>query len=648
MFSGSAANAVLYPSHAVAVGICASFVSVIGHAWLSPKLEKRFKLYDTCGVHNLHGIPGILAGIFSIIFALGYEPESYGKTLYHIYPYFEGGPMEGDRNREIQALYQLAGMGTALASAIVGGLITGFILQIRILNQVDDPHTAHGDINYYAQSEFNFLSKVRPPEMIIRVLFVHHTSLGSDIHLSAQPQSWDSESVSELSGSFVMRQLIGNGTAAKEFHAIFFIICMMIDVVPLLIIGLSTAAADSLLDQVHLVEEPVAVCDSRNSNNSFIYCNGTLLMAVNFHELYNDSKTFVDMPMKHDPEYVLEKFNVEFGNVTIENIDKALLKAFVDDHFSPAGSEMLPCTPSDWHPQPSKLMAIADPQLREWALKLNAIWLSLCRKIDPAIESYSSRYSLLYLPHIFIMPGGRFREFYYWDAYWIVKGLIACEMYDTTKAMIENLGSIVERYGFVPNGGRVYYLQRSQPPLLAGMLYEYYEVTKDKGFLVKMLPIIEKELLFWQTNRMVNVTVKGVTYMVYRYHTRSNMPRPESFTVDIKKAQSIPDKAQFWQDVASAAESGWDFSTRWFSDSKTIYTVETRNVLPVDLNAFICWNYDILEYLFEHDQVKSEFYREVRAKFRNTVHHVFYNNTAGTWYAVFTHQTSYHLQIDNV
>ncbi|KAK6018076.1 hypothetical protein OSTOST_16384 [Ostertagia ostertagi] len=67
--------------------------------------------------------------------------------------------MNGDRNREIQALYQLAGMGTALASAIVGGLITGLILQIRILNQVDDPDTVHGDINYYAQSEFNFLSK---------------------------------------------------------------------------------------------------------------------------------------------------------------------------------------------------------------------------------------------------------------------------------------------------------------------------------------------------------------------------------------------------------------------------------------------------------------------------------------------------------
>ncbi|KIH63723.1 alpha,alpha-trehalase [Ancylostoma duodenale] len=177
-------------------------------------------------------------------------------------------------------------------------------------------------------------------------------------------------------------------------------------------------------------------------------------------------------------------------------------------------------------------------------------------------------------------------------------GLLACEMYNTTRAMIENLGSLVERFGFVPNGGRVYYLRRSQPPLLAGMVYEYYEVTKDRDFVMKMLPILEKELTFWNNNRMTTVTVKGTDYFVYRYNTKSNMPRPESYAQDIKKAQTVPDKAQFWQDIASAAESGWDFSTRWFSDHKTIYTVETKNVLPVDLNAFICWNFDILEFDF--------------------------------------------------
>ncbi|RCN43155.1 hypothetical protein ANCCAN_10842 [Ancylostoma caninum] len=390
----------------------------------------------------------------------------------------------------------------------------------------------------------------------------------------------------------------------------------------------------SLLDQVHWIEEPVPVCDRSNSNNSHIYCNSTLLMAVNYHELYNDSKTFVDMPMKNDPDFVLEKFNEAFGNISVEAINRTKLQQFVDEHFSPPGSEMLPCTPEDWNPQPAKLMSIVDPQLRGWALKLNAIWRSLCKRIDPAIENSSSRYSLIYLPHIFIMPGGRFREFYYWDAYWIIKGLLACEMYNTTKAMIENLGSLVERFGFVPNGGRVYYLRRSQPPLLAGMLYEYYEVTKDKDFVMKMLPILEKELTFWNNNRMTTVTVKGTDYFVYRYNTKSNMPRPESYAQDIKKAQSVPDKAQFWQDIASAAESGWDFSTRWFSDHKTIYTVETKNVLPVDLNAFICWNFDILEYLYERidDHMKSEFYRETRARFRYTVHKVFYNSTAGSWF----------------
>lgn len=57
-----------------------------------------------------------------------------------------------------------------------------------------------------------------------------------------------------------------------------------------------------------------------------------------------------------------------------------------------------------------------------------------------------------------------------------MQGLLASGMYETTRGMLENFGSIVERFGFIPNGGRVYYLKRSQPPLLTAMVYEYYEV----------------------------------------------------------------------------------------------------------------------------------------------------------------------------
>ena len=71
--------------------------------------------------------------------------------------------------------------------------------------------------------------------------------------------------------------------------------------------------------------------------------------------------------------------------------------------------------------------------------------------------------TLLPAAHGFVVPGGRFREAYYWDSYWIVLGLLAVGMRDTAGSLIENLLDAVRVYGFVPNGLRSYYLNRSQP-----------------------------------------------------------------------------------------------------------------------------------------------------------------------------------------
>ncbi|CAD6186788.1 unnamed protein product [Caenorhabditis auriculariae] len=158
---GCAANVILLPFHAVSVGVIASIFSVFGHAWLSPKMERRFHIFDTCGVHNLHGLPGILSGIIGIFFAWFYDAESYGKTLYHIYPYWKGGPMNGDRENQSQALYQLAGLTIVLSCSICGGLLTGLILRIKMWNQVDDPNLPHGETNYYAHADVSYLSKYR-------------------------------------------------------------------------------------------------------------------------------------------------------------------------------------------------------------------------------------------------------------------------------------------------------------------------------------------------------------------------------------------------------------------------------------------------------------------------------------------------------
>ncbi|CAI4222949.1 unnamed protein product [Auanema sp. JU1783] len=391
-----------------------------------------------------------------------------------------------------------------------------------------------------------------------------------------------------------------------------------------------------LFYSIHVLTQrtPVQVCDTTNSNNSFIYCYGRLLEAVNQHQLFNDSKTFVDMPMVLNPDETQRLFDDRFGTTPVENINKTDLKAFVNKYFLPAGSELLNCTPPDWKATPSILMKINDPDLRAWASELNNIWRTLCKKIDPQIEEHSSRYSLIYVPNLFIVPGGRFRESYYWDAYWIIKGLLICEMHETAKSMIENFATLVERYGFIPNGGRVYYLQRSQPPLLSGMVYEYFETTNDYEFIRKMIPVLEKEMSFWNNNRMVNITRNGFTYSVYQYRTASNVPRPESYHEDTTKSKNLLDPEQFYTDVASAAESGMDFSTRWFADKASIYHIETTKVVPIDLNAFMCWNFDILEYLSEkiNDFDTAEKYRNMRAEFRQVVDSIFYNETAGTWY----------------
>jgi neutral trehalase len=71
--------------------------------------------------------------------------------------------------------------------------------------------------------------------------------------------------------------------------------------------------------------------------------------------------------------------------------------------------------------------------------------------------------------------GGRFIETYYWDNYWILEGLLVSGMFDTAKTILENQIYLIENYGFIPNGSRVYYLNRSQPPYFSLMVMNFYE-----------------------------------------------------------------------------------------------------------------------------------------------------------------------------
>lgn len=71
--------------------------------------------------------------------------------------------------------------------------------------------------------------------------------------------------------------------------------------------------------------------------------------------------------------------------------------------------------------------------------------------------------------------GDRFREVYYWDTYWVIRGLLASGLIEAAADAVRNLLHCVRRFGFVPNGSRAYYLNRSQPPLLSAMVAEVWK-----------------------------------------------------------------------------------------------------------------------------------------------------------------------------
>lgn len=288
-------------------------------------------------------------------------------------------------------------------------------------------------------------------------------------------------------------------------------------------------------------------------------------------KIYEDSKTFVDMKLKFTPNETLSKF-YEFMAQNNNYPSKSAVRIFVTDTFEPAGQEFEDWDPSDWVKHPKFVDNIQDEGFREWALSLNLVWKDLGRKMKKEVEFSQDRYSIIWVPNPVIVPGGRFREFYYWDSYWIVQGLLLSEMYTTVKGMLENFLFIVDNYGHIPNGGRIYYMERSQPPLMIPMIKEYVHLTKDMKFIADNIHIMEKEFHYWITYHTKTINLDGKNYTLATYGDSSRGARPESYSEDVEGASIFKDeekKENFYSELKAAAESGWDFSSRWFITNAT-------------------------------------------------------------------------------
>ena len=305
--------------------------------------------------------------------------------------------------------------------------------------------------------------------------------------------------------------------------------------------------------------------------------------------MFADGKTFVDCSPRREPVEIMAAYRAESGQPGFD------LAAFVAAHF-----DVVQPAPSDYVSVPGQ--PIGD--------HIDDLWPVLTRQ--PMV--HPPRGSLLQVPHAYVVPGGRFGELYYWDSYFTMLGLAASGKAELLHDMVANFAHLIDTYGHVPNGTRTYYLTRSQPPLFAFMV----ELAQQRGDVngIDYLPQLRAEHAWWMSGadglargsasrRVVRLPDGSV---LNRYWDERDAPREESWLEDMTTAEAAEangrDAREVFRHLRAAAESGWDFSTRWLaepvvcdgpgddaqagpSSPASLLDICTTDIVPVDLNAFL-------------------------------------------------------------
>lgn len=228
---------------------------------------------------------------------------------------------------------------------------------------------------------------------------------------------------------------------------------------------------------------------------------------------------------------------------------------------------------------------------------LNNLW-SLLTRVPSYPENGSS---LLYLPYPYIVPGGRFREIYYWDSYFTMLGLIRSGKMDMVVNMVRNFKSLIETFGHIPNGNRTYYLSRSQPPFYVFMVELLMGYQKQDAVFSEFLPSVLQEYHFWmegadlltiEAPESKRAVLMPEGEILNRYWDEYPHPRQESYTEDEAMSHNYGgDVSDLYRNVRAACESGWDFSSRWLEHPDRLETIQTTKIIPVDLNVLL-WKYE--------------------------------------------------------
>lgn len=300
---------------------------------------------------------------------------------------------------------------------------------------------------------------------------------------------------------------------------------------------------------------------------------GELFHEVQLRGLHADSKTFTDLVPAANRRKILKDYQEQRLQPDFD------MELFIRQRFTHLASN----SPT-YHTVPGT-------EVRE---HIRNLWTVLKR------QNYTDKGSLMALPYPYVVPGGRFSEQFYWDSYFVMLGLAAHGRYKMIEGMMKNYAFLIRKLGFIPTASRTYFISRSQPPYFSHMV-RLLAKKRGKVVIASYLPYLLAEYRFWMkgskeltggvtAHRRVVLMPDGT--ILNRYYDAKQTPRPESYREDVETAEKAPHrrKQKVYLDLRAGAESGWDFSTRWFADYKNLHTIRTTDLIPVDLN---CLLYDL-------------------------------------------------------
>lgn len=319
-----------------------------------------------------------------------------------------------------------------------------------------------------------------------------------------------------------------------------------------------------------------------------------------------DGKTFVDAVPKRAVADIMTDF-------LLLPPDDDALRRFVDENFD------LPTLIGQAEPAPPT------KSLRAY---IRDMWSELAR--SPGLGCDNS--SALPIGHRHIVPGGRFREIYYWDSFFTMLGLMRDGEVALASGIVDAMTDMIEAYGHVPNGTRTYYLGRSQPPLYHMMVELLGSV--DPAVAERRIDAMKREHSWWmdgadtlkpgQAGARVARLADGS--LLNRYWDPRCTPRDESWGEDVATAaRAARPASQVYQDLRAGAESGWDFSSRWLAD-KSLSSIRTTTIAPIDLNALL---FGLESAIAASDDTESERYAQLAADRRASMSRHLWNADGG-------------------